>query len=264
MNTIEERACAYRQSIVDMDIFDTALWWAPQHTDMFVHQDNWEKQLERHAQYGIKGGLVTSHTAANYDPYVGNDELPSLLKGHDNLYGCMVVTPDMFFEKGKGEDYLKRMKDQRVVAARMYPGKYMHSTQEYAIGSLCTALEQVGLPLLVWHIDTGWDAMDRICATHPALNVVMESMDRKLLYHARDYISLLKKHSNFYMETHNLVLFDEYQTLDRLVGCEHLLYGSYYPYMTPDFSLYPIYASDVPTACKQAIFAGNARKLFGV
>lgn len=264
MSTIEERSGAYRQAVAGFDIFDTALWWAPQHVDTFAPHTDWERQLEEWRAHGMNGGLVTTHTSAHHDPYLGNDELLKLIQGKDDLCGCMVVTPDMFFKPGAGEEYLRRMKDGRVVAARMYPGKYRHSTQEYAIGKMCAALEREGMPLLVWHIDTGFDAIDRILTQHPGLKVVLESMDRKLLYHARDYIALMQKHENFYLETHNLVLFNEYETLCELVGSGHLVYGSYFPYMNLDFSLFPVYAANISDAEKQAIYAGNARKLFGV
>lgn len=264
MNHIEERSLAYKQAMAETDLFDVALWWAPQHRDSFAPFTDWGKQLEVWREKGGKGGLVSSHTAAHTDPYQGNAEIESLLRGQDDLYGCMVVTPDMFFKTGAGEDYLRRMKDQGMIAARMYPGAYRHSTQEYAIGKMLDALEKENMPLLVWHIDTGWDAIDRILTCHPGLNVVLESMDRKLLYHARDYIALLQRHRNFYLDTHNLVLFNEYETLCELVGSGQLLYGSYFPYMNIDFSLYPVYAADIPEADRRAIFGGNARRLFGI
>ena len=264
MSTIEDRVNDYRKAVSDYDIFDAALWWAPQYEDAFVHHENWEEQLKAHAKFGINGGLVTAYTAAKYDPYIGNEEMMILLEGHQNFYGCAVVTPDMFFNPKSGRKYLTELKKRHVVAVRIYPGKYRHSMQEFAIGHLCNALEDMGMPLFVWHIDTGWDDMDRILTRHPRLSMVLESMDRKLLYHARDYISLLLAHENFYVETHNLVQFNEYETLNKLVGSGKLLYGSYHPFMTPDFSLYPVFAADIPDACKREIFAGTAKKLFGI
>ncbi|MEA4899730.1 MAG: amidohydrolase family protein [Christensenellaceae bacterium] len=261
MSMIGQRAAEYRRGLSEFDIFDIAMWWAPARVDGFVRFERWEEQVEACTRYGIGGGLVTAQTAMDVDPYIGNAELPPLLKGHDSFYGCAVVTPDMFFDRDKGRQYLRDLRDQRVVAARMYPGRYRHSTGEYAIGRMCEVLEELGFPLLIWHIDTDWDAVDRICERHPGLNVVLESMDRKLLYHARDYMSLLAKHKNFYIETHNLVLFNEYEVLDAAVGSSNLLYGSYTPYMTPDFSLYPVYAADLPRERKRRIFAGNAKDL---
>ena len=66
------------------------------------------------------------------------------------------------------------------------------------------------------------------------------------------------------METHNLALFNEFETIHSIAGSANLLYGSYFPYMTPDFSLYPVYAADITEERKEAIFAGNAKRVFGI
>jgi len=264
MPTIEKRVENFRDAVRNYDIFDMNIWWAPSLTDAFVRYDDWARQLDDLAQFGINGGIVTAHNAAFYDPYVGNEELLPLLRANESFYGSIVVTPDMFLNPQKGRDYLSRMREAKVVAARMYPGQYKHSVREYAIGKMCRALEEAKLPLIVWHIDTSWDEIDSICTDHPGLNVVLESMDRKLLYHARDDMALLQAHKNFYLETHNLVLFRELETLYALGGQENLIYGSYFPYMTPNFSTYPVYMAEIPESAKRAVFAGNAKRLFGI
>lgn len=262
MRTIQERSEAYKRAVEAYDLFDTSVWWAPQCTDAFVCYQDWGRQKEAHKRAGIKGGLVTAYCSMHNDPYAGNEELLALLRDEDEFRGCIVVTPDMFWNAGKGEAYLQKMREGGVRAARIFPGMYRHSTREYCIGDMLEALEAAGLPLLVWHVDTGFDDIDRICSNHPGLSVILDSMDRKLLYHARDYCSLLKKHKNFYIETHNLVLFNEYETIYSLVGAGQMLLGTYFPHACPDFSIYPIYEANIPEDAKRAIFGGNARRLF--
>ena len=264
MGSIQERTDHYKQTIAGMDIFDTALWWAPQNVDTFVPYTDWKAQVEAWRAFGMKGGLVTTQTSAKYDAALGNDEAVRLIQGCDDIYACVVLTPEMFWDARAGRQYVEDLRKKGAVAARIFPGEYLHSTREYAIGPMLDVLEALNMPLLVWHIDTGWDAMDRICADHPKLKLVVESRDRKLLYHMRDYVSLMRRHENFYVETHNLVLFREYENICGLVGDERLLYGSFFPYMNADFSLYPIYAAEIPEASKRKIFAQNARRIFGV
>jgi predicted TIM-barrel fold metal-dependent hydrolase len=264
MGRIQERADAYKQAIKEMDIFDISLWWAPQSVDTFVPYTDWEKQVADWHAAGIDGGIVTSQSSMTEDPFIGNEEIVKLVEGKEDLYACIVLVPEMFFDDLKGAEYLKRMKAMGAVAARIYPGRYMHSMQEYVIGPMLRALERENIPLMLWHIDTGWDVMDRICAAHPNLKVIVDSMDRKLLYHARDYMSLMKKYPNFYMDTYNLVLFREYENICEIDGYQHLMYASYFPFMNVDFSMYPIYAAEITDEGKKGIFADNARKLFGV
>lgn len=264
MSTIEYRVADYLQKKQELDIFDSSIFWHPRLTDAFVTYSDWQMQRAALKEAGIKGGLVTSDFAMRYDPYEGNSELAEICNKDDSFASCIVLTPDMIFDQQASDAYLKKMRSQGASAARLVPGTYRHSTQEYCIGDMLDALSQLGLPVILWHIDTGFDAIDRICSNHPELKVILDSMDRKLLYHARDYLSLLKKHSNFYMETHNLVLFNEYEEIYRLVGDQQMVFGSYSPYACPDFSIYPIIEADIPEEACKNILSGNAKRIFGI
>lgn len=263
MSTIEQRVAEYELKKKEYDIFDVSIFWHPRLTDAFVTYSDWGTQSSALKEAGIKGGLVTSDQALRIDPYEGNDELLGI-HSSDEFALCVVLTPDMFFDLEKGSTYLRKMIDNGAAAARLVPGTYRHSTQDYCIGDMLDLLAQLELPLVVWHIDTGFDAIDRICVNHPGLMIVLDSMDRKLLYHARDYYSLLKKHRNFHIETHNLVLFNEYEEIYKLVGEQQMLFGSYSPYACPDFSIYPILEADIPEEACRNILAGNAKRILKI
>lgn len=264
MSSVESKVKEYKQAISEFEVFDTALWWAPDYVETFKVYKKADELFDDHAGYGINGGLITARYAAFNDHIVGTQDAINLISNRKNYYACAVLTPESFWDETKGVEYLKSLKEKGVIASRIYPGKFNFSTKEYAIGNMCRALEMMDMPLIVWHIDTGWDAMDEICSNHPNLKVICESMDRKLLYHQRDYISLMKKHENFYLETHNLVLFNEYDVIDKYCGSHHLLYGSYFSYMDPDFSLYPVFSSGLSDEKKQLIYSGNAKRVFGI
>lgn len=264
MCEIELRAEEYRSAVKQYAPFDASLWWAPEYVDTFAPQTSWEAQLEDHARHGIKGGLVTVAAAKDYEPVYGNAKLPELLRGHDTYYGCAVLTPAQFFRPAEGRDYLKKLKDERVVAARIFPGQYNHVAKGVSIDRICDALEDAGMALILWHIDMGWENIENIVARHPGLNVVVDSMDRKILYHGMDYIPMLQHYKNLHLITHNLVLFREYDHIAELGGAQCMLYGSYAPYMNTDFSLYPVHASQLSDAEKQAIYSGNAKRVFNL
>lgn len=258
----QERSDGFKKWIADSDIFDIDLWWAPTFRQGFVIYDDFEKQMADYKAFGITGGIVTAHAAAFHDGHKGNEELAQLLQGHEGFYGCMVLLPEMGFTPDKGEAYVRGLMDRGFVAARLFPKTYVHSMEEYTVGPILDTLEKLGIPLMLWHTEATWNDMDRICALHPGLKVIVEGHDRKLLYHARDYVGLMRKHSNFYVETHNLVLFNEIETISKYCGCDQLLYGSYFPYMTPHFSLYTIKEAVIAEEDRQKIISGNARRIF--
>jgi len=262
--SVQKRSDEFKNWIAQSEIFDVDIWWDPTFEDGFVLYSDFDKQMQDYASFGLKKGIVTSRDAAFRDAYEGNAELAEMLKDRDGLYGAMVVLPEMGYTEDKGESYVKGMMEQGFVVARMFPKTYLHSMQEYAIGPILDTLEKLGMPLMLWHTEATWDDMDRICTNHPALNVIVESHTRKLLYHGRDYVGLMRKHRNFFVETHNLVLFNEYETLHKYCGCDQLLYGSYYPYMTPHFSLYPVMQAVIPDEDKEKILAGNAKRIFAL
>ena len=260
--TVQERSEGYQKWIAESDIFDIDIWWDPTFDQGFVTYQDFEKQMAEYKAFGITGGIITAKASATHDGYVGNAELAELLKGHEGFYGAMVVMPEMGYTEDKGEAYVRGLMEQGFVAARMFPKTYIHSMQEYAVGPILDTLEKLGVPLMLWHTEATWDDMDRICTNHPNLNVIVEGHDRKLLYHARDYVGLMRKHKNFFVETHNLVLFNEFETLYKYCGCDQLLYGSYFPYMTPHFSLYTIMEAVIPEEDRQKIISGNAKRIF--
>lgn len=262
--SVQKRSDDFKKWIAESDIFDADIWWDPTFENGFITYDDFDKQMADYAAFGIKGGLVTARASQTYDAYVGNAELAKLLKGRDGFYGCMVVLPEMGYVEDKGEAYVKSMMEQGFVAARLFPKTYIHSMQEYCIGPILDTLEKLGVPLLLWHTEATWDDMDRICTNHPNLNVVVESHERKLLYHARDYVGLMRKHKNFYVETHNLVLFNEFETIHKYCGCDQLLYGSDFPIMTPYFSLYPVMQAVIPEEDRQKIMSVNAKRIFHI
>jgi len=261
--TIKEYVDTYKKSIANTDIFDVNIWWDRISRDRFVKYDSWEEQMKAYRSFSIRKGIVTNAVAAKFDPYEGNAELAELLKGQNGFFGCMVLTPDICF-KDNGSGYILGMKDKGFIAARMFPKTFMHSMSDYATGKLLKILEENHIPLMLWHTQVSFDEMDRICSDYPDLIVILEGHDRKYLYHARDYTALLLKHKNFYIETHNIVLFREYETLADICGCDNLLYGSYFPYITPHFSMHQIVAAEITEKQKKDIFYENSKRVFPI
>lgn len=260
--TVQERSDEFKTWVAETDIFDTDIWWAPNFDQGFICFSDWDKQVEDYNRLGLKRGIVTNQKSMLYDPWIGNRETAELIRGREGLYGGMVVVPEMGYCADKGEGYVRGMMEQGMVAARLFPKTYIHSMEEYAVGPILDTLEKLGMPLMLWHTEATWDDMDRICGNHPGLNVIVEGHDRKLLYHGRDYVGLMRKHRNFFVETHNLILFNDFENLRELCGCDQLLYGSYYPFMTPYFSLYPVMQAVIPEEDRQKILSGNAKRIF--
>lgn len=261
MRGIQEKETKYREALNAAQMFDCNVWWDPLADKNLQNYTDFQELLSACEAEGIRGGIVTDTQAVTLDNYVGNERLRDLLKGYKNWYGAMVLTPDICFD-GNERKYIQSLLEDGFLAARMFPKNFEHSMEEYAIGRILKQLEELGIPLMVWHDQVSWKEMDRICTEHPLLNLIVEGHDVKFLYHSREYFALMQKHENFYLESHNLVLFREIENLWSLSEKMHVVFGSYFPYATPHFAAFRILNADIPKEAKEEILHGNASRLF--
>lgn len=260
INKIEQLRQDYKANLQSIDVLDINAWWDPYKTDCFVPVNNFEEWNQNITAFGINSAVVTHIDSVRYSAAYGNEKLEALLEEQGNLYGCMVLVPEMCFD-GNPETYVDELLGKQFVAARMFPKSYFHSMNDYAVGRLLSILEERSIPLLLWHSEVSWDVIDRICKQYSKLPLIVEGHNVKVLYHGRNYISLLQEHENFYMETHNLVLFDEIKKLVNHYEASKLLYGSYYPYNTPNHSLFNVMNSRIDKEDVAAIMGMNAKTL---
>lgn len=256
----EQMRNEYLDSLLNIDVLDINAWWDPYKTDCFLTVDDFDKWNKDIADFGIDSAVVTHIDSVKYGAAYGNEKLAVLLDSRKNLFGCMVLAPEIHFDSN-AEKYIDTLIKKKFVCARMFPKTYGHSMSEYAVGRLLSILEERRIPLMLWHSEVSWEAIDSICGKYPNLPVIVEGHNVKVLYHARNYISLLKKHANFYMETHNLVLFDELKNITDNFGASKLIYGSYYPYNTPNHSLFNVISSRIDKDDIKAVLGANLRKL---
>ena len=210
---------------------------------------------------GITRAVVTNAECLKYDPVVGNEETARLIEEDETLFGCMLLTPEMAASELKLKEYTDRKIAQKFVAARMFPKKMNHSMRKWQVGGILEHLASRRMPLILWHNEVSWDFVDELCSVYPDLPVIIEGNDVKLLYHNRNYLALLKRHPNFYIETHNLVLYSEIDTIVSEIGDENLLFGTYQPYNTVDAAMMPVTAGKMDEASRRKIAGGNLRRL---
>ncbi len=252
----------YQFMLSNNRIFDINIWWDPIFTDGFINYNSPEIFFSALKSFNINEGIITSAMAARFDPYEGNLQIAELIKGKINFYGCMILTPDMFYKNG--DEYIAKLKSFKFVAARVFPETYKHSMSDYSMGKLLNTLQSNGIPLFIWHSQVSFNDIDQICREYPKLSVIMDGHNVKYLYHAREYLSLLMHYKNFYIEAHNLVLFREIETIADLASCKQLVYGSYFPYHTPHFSFYNILTSDITQKQKAGILATNIQQILSL
>ncbi|MDO8685996.1 MAG: hypothetical protein Q7J78_04920 [Clostridiales bacterium] len=251
---------AFKNDKDKYDFFDLNCWWDVSNNKTFHGIDNFDQLKNEIKAHQIKKAVITNAECLKYDPFTGNETTAALIKGSGNLFGAMVLAPEIVCNGGI-KKYIDDKIEQSFVAARMFPKKLNHSMKKWLIGDILGYLDYKKLPLILWHNEVGWDLIEELCQEYKNLPVIVEGNDVKLLYHNRNYITLLKKYPNFYLETHNLIIYSEIDHLAGEISDENLIFGTYFPYNTPDASMMPITAASIDEASKHKIAGQNLQRL---
>jgi predicted TIM-barrel fold metal-dependent hydrolase len=252
----------YRRDLQRQEFFDLNAWCGLVPSNGFYRPESWEQIIRDLRQHGISRAVVSSAQCLEYDALQGNESIARLIADQPSLFGAMVLVPDLALPVGAGLHYIDEKVEQGFVIARMFPKKLNHSMRKWQVGSILAHLEHRHLPLMLWHNEVTWDLVESICQEYPELPVIIEGNDVKLLYHNRNYLALLTSHPNFYLETHNLVLYSEIETLAGIAP-DNLLFGTYFPYNNPHVSLFPILRARLPDEVIDKLAVRNLEQLLG-
>lgn len=259
-NTVNGLADAYRGEKEGLGFFDINLWWDPSIKACLEPQPDFGAFYGTLGGKSIKKGVLTLGECIKYDECTGNARLKGILDGHRDLYGAMVLTADALFTGGDIAKYVDEMVEARAVIVRMFPRTHRHPFDKNTLFSLFSHLNRRRIPLMLWHAEVSWDTVASLLAEFPDMPLIVEGNDVKLLYHNRHYIPLYQKYPNFYLETHNLIVYKE---LDFLAKTDpgRLVFGSYYHYNAPDAAMAPIVLADWDSDVKRQVAHGNLERL---
>lgn len=258
---LESRVEEYKKDKEKYNFFDINCWWDISNNTTFHMIDSFG-QLRKELKYHyICKAVITNAECLKYDTFTGNESTKVLIEDSEDLFGCMVLAPEMIYSGVGIKKYIDEKVEQRFVAARMFPKMNHHSMKKWAVGEILEYLEYKKVPLILWHNEVSWDFVESLCREYKDLPVIIEGNDVKLLYHNRNYIPLLKKYKNFHIETHNVIIYSEIDYLTSKISDDNLIFGTYFPYNTPDASMMPITAASINEVSKYKIAGQNLQRL---
>ncbi|MDD4679484.1 MAG: hypothetical protein PHP79_01135 [Clostridia bacterium] len=249
---------------VDRDkynFFDVNCWWDYTDNKTFHGLESFEQLEEELKTHHIKRAVITSYASYKYDTMKANEELAELIDDKKNLYGCMVLVPELAYSDGAITNYIDKKIEKGFVCSRMFPKTLRHSMKKWAVGEILDYLEERRFPLILWHNEMTWDTIEGLCDEYKNLPIIIEGNDVKLLYHNRNYIPLLKKYENLYLETHNIVLYEELDFLANQISSKKLIFGTYFPYNTPNATMMAVTKGNFSEDAKYDIAARNLDRL---
>lgn len=141
--------------------------------------------------------------------------------------------------------------------ARLRPKRYPIS----ALSDTLNAMETTGTPLVVYQTDLTFDAIRALAQKRPKLRIIIESGDKKLIYHFKTLKEILTVCPNVYLCSYN---FCGWRGLEELVVAglgKKLLFGSHSPLYGADASMGQIVMGDLTWEQKSDIAGNNLRRL---
>lgn len=257
MNRIQNLIEEYIREKKRLSFFDGNCWLGNPFPPSLRKIPERAKELLEVMDYcGVEKAVVSSSLALNYNVLYGNERLLGEIRESDRLYGAAVLLPEHTGELGDLSEYISFLISNKVVMMRLFPKAHNFVLSDYCMGTLLKLLEANKIPVILWHTQTSWDEVDRLCSAYPRLPIIIEGVGRKLLYDNRIFYPLLRKHKNLFLETHNLT---NYLGLDDMVeqlGAGKLIFGTSTPKNDPEAALMPIICGDFSIEKKQMV-AGN-------
>lgn len=229
------------------------------------------QQLVEHMDhFGVSEALVTHSMSRELHPTDGNEAVLSETLGRDRLHPSWALLPPASGELPPPREVIGLMMAQGVRAVMLFYGSYSFSLSEWCIGELLEQLEAHAVPTFLdpdteldtWDQDRfDWDAVDRLCAAHPGLPVILSEArfrtSNRILY------QLLQRHANLHIELSGFWAYHGIEFVAREFGAHRLLFGTRMPVRDPACAIGQLVYSDIPDDEKKLIAGDNLRKLLG-
>lgn len=174
---------------------------------------------------GICHMFAYHNSVLDLHPLDGNAEMDIIANINPFFSSVWAVLPNHTGEFYNPDVLAEELAKHKIEMVRLFP-KYnsmSFSLSDWCCGELLSTLEDRGTVVLIDQEQVDWEEINRMCANHPKLKVVITNMYYR---HARYVIALMKKHHNLFIESSGMKSFGLLQTFCEQIGAERIVFGS--------------------------------------
>ena len=255
---------------IDSDIYDCNAWFGVNYLNNELSVN--KKDLEHYLNYFKRNKkrpkvFLNHYFSLFYDPMDGDGILEKIIKENESFYGVLIF-PNYFISREKDfEKYLIDKFQSGFKIIRLYPKTHKYSINYWAFDSIYSILDKFRFPIMInlEEIDiTGNKAIDwkifiEISNNYPNIPLIIDGGESKELMYKNYFYQLLKKSKNIYLETHNLLAFNQIEDITYNFGSLGLIYGSYFPYFSKQLSFERVKYSRISDNDKLNILSNNIK-----
>jgi hypothetical protein len=254
------------------EIFDCNCWFGINYLndDLSVNH----KDLGRYINFLTEDQKVpriflSHYFSLFYDPLKGDDLLGDILSKNQDLSGIMVFPNFFISNKKEFEKYLTDKYDSGFRILRLYPGTHKYSIDLWAFDHFYSILNSCSYPVMInlEELDiTGnkaidWSILYHISKKFQKIPIIIDGGNTKELMFNNYFFQLLENTDNIYLDTHNLLAFNQIEELSNRFGSKRLIFGSYFPYYPYHLALDRITNSRLIEEDRASILSGNIKKM---
>jgi len=254
------------------NIIDLNCWFGNHYLSEELSVD--EKKLKGYHDYlqtVCKNPVITlsSYYSLFCDPVGGDEELGEFIAGYNFLSGCLIFPNCFISREDEFVSYLEKKYLNGFRFLRIYPKTHKYLADARSMGSIYNILDMCSFPLVI-NIDeidiTGnkvidWTMVMDISDRFPNIPIILDGGNAKELMFNGYFFQLLENCSNLFLESHNLLAFNQVEDISGKFGASRILLGSNFTVYPAFLSVERIIFARIEDIEKKKILADNARGL---
>lgn len=258
--SLSEAEARFRDEARSLDMFDASAWLGS--SSAFPLMEEGTPQLVQNVLAGahINGALVSHWMGSQDCSQESNQVLLREIEGYGNWYATITLNPP--FPQDQGSPGLAEWEwPERAKAVRVFPASFRYALVDWCVGTLCELLIDRHLPLFVFHTETSFQELYSLATRYPQLRIVLESQVRKILYHSRMVLALMKACPSVLLEISNYCALGLIEYTVNALGPGRLVFGTFVPANDPLVPLGLLLQADISQDDKRAIAGGTVRQI---
>jgi len=236
----------------NIEFYDTNFWFGENNISRkytVFGEDLIHKLLKRKNENNIKNTIIFNFLSYFYDAETGNNDTLRLIEKDEfkdvGAKGALFMEQRFFFCPNDFEKWLIDRVKNGFVVLRLLPKTQKYPYEPSLFKPFYEILNEHNFPIII-SIDeldiTGnksieWDKIKEIADKFENIPIIVDGGQSKELMYNCFLLSFLNSTKNIYIETHNLLGFNQVEDLARFKSASRLIFGSYYPFFDDEMAV---------------------------
>ncbi len=214
--------------------------------------------------------LISSFYSLQCDPIEGDVKLKEILELlKPDFFGNLIFPNYFIICKKEFKKYLLEMYSFGFRCIRLFPKMHKYLIDDWAFDYFLSILNDLRFPTMISldELDiTGnkainWEIIYRIATKFNDIPFIIDGANSKELMFSGYFHQILSKTKNVYLETHNLLGFNQIEELTESFTSSRLILGSYFPIYPELLSIERIKLARISDDDKLKILFSNLNKI---